>query len=44
MDNIQTIPKSKLGDLIAYLSLDRMEEVNRALSFALGLDIPFKVL
>jgi mRNA interferase MazF len=38
MDNIQTVPKTKLGSLIAYLSPERMEEVNQAISFALGLD------
>ena len=38
VDNIQTVPKHKLGSLIAYLSSERMEEVNQAISFALGLD------
>jgi mRNA interferase MazF len=38
MDNIQTVPKTKLGSLIAYLSSEKMEEVNQAISFALGLD------
>lgn len=40
MDNIQTVPKRKLGSLIASLSSERMEEVNRAIAFALGLDVP----
>ncbi len=38
LDNIQTVPKSKLGDLITYLSPDRMQEVIQAVSFALGFD------
>jgi len=38
MDNIQTVPKQKLGSLIAYLSSERMEEVDQAIAFALGLD------
>jgi len=38
LDNIQTVPKSRLGSLIAYLSPERMEQVNQATSFALGLD------
>ena len=38
LDNIQTVPKAKLGSLIAYLSPERMEQVNQAISFALGLD------
>jgi mRNA interferase MazF len=40
MDNIQTVPKRRLGPAIALLSAERMEEVNRAISFALGLDDP----
>ncbi len=40
MDNIQTVPKHKLGPLIAYLSPERMAEVNRAVAFALSLDAP----
>ena len=40
MDNIQTVPKHKLGSLIAYLSSERMDEVNQAIAFALGLDTP----
>jgi mRNA interferase MazF len=40
VDNIQTVPKRKLGALIAYLSSERMEEVDQAIVFALGLDAP----
>jgi mRNA interferase MazF len=40
MDNIQTVPKHALGALIAHLSPGRMEDVNRAIAFALGLDAP----
>ena len=40
MDNIQTVPKHQLGPLLAQLSPDRIEEVNRAIAFALGLDDP----
>lgn len=38
LDNIQTVPKSRLGELITSLSSTRMSEVNGAISFALGLD------
>ena len=38
LDNIQTVPKSKLGKLITHLTYDRMEEVRQATSFALGFD------
>ena len=37
-DNIQTVAKSKIGDLITYLSSVRLDEANTAISFALGLD------
>ena len=40
MDNIQTVPKHRLGPVISYLSSERMEEANRAIAFALGLDAP----
>jgi mRNA interferase MazF len=40
MDNIQTVPKHKLGSLIASLPSERMGEVNRAIAFALDLDVP----
>jgi mRNA interferase MazF len=38
LDNIQTVPKAKIGSLITILSAVRMEEVQKALAFALGLD------
>ncbi|MBU0513109.1 MAG: type II toxin-antitoxin system PemK/MazF family toxin [Chloroflexi bacterium] len=38
LGNIQTVPQTKVGKLIAQLSSTRMEEVNAAISFALGLD------
>ena len=37
LDNIQTIPKSKVGALITRLSSVRMEEVDKAICFALGI-------
>ena len=40
MDNIQTVPKHKVGSLIAHLSFEKMDEVNQAIAFALGLDAP----
>ena len=40
MDNIQTVAKHRLGSMISYLSSERMEEVNQAVAFALGLDAP----
>ena len=41
MDNIQTVPKHRLGSLIASLSSERMEEVNQAIAFALGSRCPY---
>lgn len=38
LDNLQTIPKSNLGGLIAILSLNKMEAVEQAICFALGMD------
>lgn len=38
MDNIQTVPKLRLGPVISLLSLERLEDVNRAIAFALNLD------
>ena len=38
LDNIQTVPKAKLGPLITTLSTERMAEVKEAVSFALGFD------
>ena len=40
MDNIQTVPKQRLGSVISYLSSEKMEEANQAIAFALGLDAP----
>ena len=37
-DNIQTIQKSALGELITELSRERMREVRLAIEFALGFD------
>lgn len=36
--NIQTIPKTKIGGLIAVLSPAKMREVEKALCFTLGVD------
>ncbi len=38
LDHIQTIPKDKLGKLIASLSVSKMERIKSALLFALGFD------
>lgn len=38
LDNIQTIPRDQLGDLITELSPERMREVRAAIEFALGFD------
>ncbi len=40
MDNIQTVPKHRLGSVISYLPSERLEEANQAIAFALGLDAP----
>ena len=40
MDNIQTVPKERIGSMITYLPPERMEEANQAIAFALGLDAP----
>lgn len=37
-DNLQTVPKSHVGDRIARLTAQKMEEARAAVSFALGLD------
>lgn len=37
-DNIQTVPKSNVGDRIARLTARRMREAAVAVSFALGFD------
>jgi mRNA interferase MazF len=36
LDHLQTVPKSRLGSLITTLPRERMDEVRRALLFALG--------
>jgi mRNA interferase MazF len=37
-DNLQTVPKSNIGDRIARLTSRKMKEASDAVSFALGLD------
>ncbi|GAB4127209.1 MAG: type II toxin-antitoxin system toxin endoribonuclease MazF3 [Roseiflexaceae bacterium] len=37
-DNLQTVPKAKLGGYITHLSPRRMQELREAISFALGFD------
>lgn len=37
-DNLQTVPKSKLGERIAHIPSQRMREAAKALAFALALD------
>ena len=37
-DNLQTVPKSNIGDRIARVTARKMEEARTALSFALGFD------
>lgn len=39
-DHIQTVSKERLGPLITHLSSQRMEEVDQAIHFALGLETP----
>jgi len=39
LDNIQTIPKAQLGELITSISRVRMEEVDQAIVFALGISV-----
>ncbi|NJK44365.1 MAG: type II toxin-antitoxin system PemK/MazF family toxin [Pleurocapsa sp. SU_196_0] len=38
LDNIQTVPKDTLGGFITSLSRVRLQELNRAIGFALELD------
>ena len=38
LDNIQTVLKAKIGSFIAHLSAERMDEVWKAIAFALGYD------
>ena len=40
LDNIQTVPKRKLGALVSLLSPERMVELNQAIAFALGIQVP----
>jgi mRNA-degrading endonuclease toxin of MazEF toxin-antitoxin module len=37
-DNLQTVPKSNVGDRIARLTTQKMKETGSATSFALGFD------
>jgi mRNA interferase MazF len=37
-DNLQTVPKSNIGDRIARLTARKMKEAAAAVSFALGFD------
>ena len=37
-DNIQTVPKSNIGDRIARLTARKMKEATAAVAFALGFD------
>jgi mRNA-degrading endonuclease toxin of MazEF toxin-antitoxin module len=37
-DNLQTIPKSNIGDRISHLTPRKMKEAALAVSFALGFD------
>lgn len=39
LDTLTTVPKSVLKERLATLSESRMREVNRALAFALGLEL-----
>lgn len=38
LDNIQTVPKSNIGDRIARLTAHKMKEAATAVAFALGFD------
>jgi mRNA interferase MazF len=38
LDNLQTVPKSSLGDFVTSLFNIRLQELNRAIGFALELD------
>jgi mRNA interferase MazF len=38
-DNLQTVPKSNVGERIARLTTRKMEEACAAVSFALGFDV-----
>ena len=39
LDNIQTVPKEKLGELLTRLSSEKLAELDSALCFALGADV-----
>ncbi len=38
LDNLQTVPKAKVGGLTTILSPERIEAVEQAICFALGMD------
>jgi mRNA interferase MazF len=38
LDNINTIPKNKLGTYLTHLSIDRMREIRAAIQFVFGFD------
>jgi mRNA interferase MazF len=38
LDNLQTVSKAKIGSLLTTLSSEKMEAVEQALCFALGID------
>jgi mRNA interferase MazF len=38
LDNVQTVPKGRLGGFIARLRPERLREVRKAIEFALGFD------
>jgi mRNA interferase MazF len=37
LDNVQTVPKHKIGSLVTTLAAERLGEVETALAFALGM-------
>jgi mRNA interferase MazF len=38
LDNLQTVPKANIGPLVTLLSPEKMQAVEQALCFALGID------
>ena len=38
LDHLQTVPKQKLGKIITHISDEKMQEVYKAIKFALGFD------
>jgi len=38
-DNLQTVPKSNIGDRISHLTARKMKDASLAVSFALGFDV-----